>query len=156
MPYRHSSSSFASSESVINFLFSCISTFAVHYEVMVYRLYLCSGQQTIQTVFCVPVYSALLKRKLVLSGRPAPGNKQRTLRSLCPTCWTTQHQSVRSVLDNYYSHLQITLQQAADTKVSQTGTKVVITVLTTVTQTFQYFLSLKTGNDGFQVYRTAE
>jgi len=38
------------------------------------------------------------------SGQLAPDAKQRALRPLCPTCWTTRHQSMRSVIDNCRKH----------------------------------------------------
>jgi len=73
--------------------------------------------------------------------------KQRALRPLCPTRWTTRHQSMRSVLNNY-STVQETLQHVADTETSEAGTKA--NGLATVMQTFDFFFSLITAKTIFE------
>jgi hypothetical protein len=81
------------------------------------------------------------------SDQPVPLGRQWTLRPLCPTRWTTRHQSMKSVLDNYVT-VQETLQQVASTEKSEAGTKA--NGLATVIQTFQFFFALRTAMTVFE------
>jgi len=71
----------------------------------------------------------------------------KTLRPLCPTRWTTRHESIKSLLDNY-STVQETLQQVSCNETTEAGTKA--NGLATVMQTFQFFFALKTAGIVFE------
>jgi hypothetical protein len=97
------------------------------------------------------------KRSEIFAGLQNPANssdqptvplgKHWTLRPLCPTRWTTRHQSMKSVLDNYVT-VRETLQQVADTETTEAGTKA--NGLATVMQSFQFLFALRTAMTVFE------
>lgn len=71
---------------------------------------------------------------------------RKQLRPLCPTRWTTRHESIQSLLDNYACVME-TLIEITDIDKSDAGTKA--HGFATVMQTFGFYFSLKTASSVF-------
>jgi len=68
--------------------------------------------------------------------------KAKQLRPLCPTRWTTRHESIQSLLDNYVCVID-TLEEIASTDKGEQGTKA--NGLAAALQSFAFFFSLKSA-----------
>jgi len=87
-----------------------------------------------------PKRSALL---CSMQGDDDMGSPQRrNLRPLCPTRWTTRHESINSILDNYTA-VRDTLAEISECESSDAGTKA--NGLYTRMTTFLFYFSLVTG-----------
>ena len=122
---------------------------AVHESVRLLPVYrdMIEYVKNITNLICVsPKRSAILVA-LQQDGEDRPVNHQ-GLRPLCPTRWTTRHQSIVALLENY-AYVQETLREVAEVDKSESGTKA--NGLADTMQSFLFYFSLKSGAVVFNV-----
>ena len=90
-----------------------------------------------------PKRSALLCSMQGDDDNATGGHKGHNLRPLCPTRWTTRHESINSILDNYNTAVRDTLAETAECEPSDAGTRA--SGLFTRMTTFTLYFSMVTG-----------